>query len=78
MMYVLLYVQVVGVIYRSTPYLNEREYSNQFFDFLVNLFGFSMPFPLCFHDRLPVTVVALLGYVPPAMAILTAVAYGFW
>ncbi len=66
------------MIYRSTPYLNEDESSNAFFDFFVNALGFAMPFPLCLHENLPVIAVAFLGYIPPLLAMFTAFAYWFW
>lgn len=65
------------MIYRSTPYLLTSSASS-FFDFLVNVFGFAMPFPVCLHEDLPVVVVALLGYVPPLLATVTAIAYAVW
>ena len=73
-------LQVIGVIYRSTPYLSDSTtgVSGRFFDFLVNVFGFAMPFPVCLHENLPVVVVALLGYIPPLLAISTAIAYAVW
>jgi hypothetical protein len=73
-------LQVIGVIYRSTPYLLETATGSvrSFFDFLVNVFGFAMPFPVCLHENLPVVVVALLGYIPPLLAIITAIAYAVW
>jgi len=69
---------VVGVIYRSTPYLTDDQSFNAFFDFTVNVLGFALPFPLCMHKSLDVLTVAILGYVPPLLALLTAVAYWFW
>ncbi len=75
-----LFMQVIGVIYRSTPYLFEGNSTSlgRFTDFIVNVFGFAMPFPVCLHENLPVVVVALLGYIPPLLAIITAVAYYVW
>ena len=74
------HLQVIGVIYRSTPYLLTSTTGSfrGFFDFLVNVFGFAMPFPVCLHEDLPVVVVALLGYVPPLLATVTAIAYAVW
>lgn len=40
------------------------------------MLGFAMPFPLCLHEDLPVVLVALLGYIPPLLATVTAIAYG--
>ena len=69
--------KVIGVIYRSTPYLTSS--SSVAFDLLVNFFGFAMPFPVCLHKSLrSVVVVALLGYVPPLLALITAIVYGVW
>lgn len=73
---------MVGVIYRSTPYLIDQTRTKntalEFYDFLINALGFPMPFKVCLHQDAPIVVVALLGYIPPALAILTAVIYGFW
>ena len=69
---------MVGVIYRSTPYFNEEGSSGAFFDFVANMFGFAMPIPLCISESLPAYAVALLGYVPPGLAIVTAITYGLW
>lgn len=73
-------MKVIGVIYRSTPYLLNGTSGSlrSFFDFLVNMFGFAMPFPVCIHEDLPVVVVALLGYIPPLLATITAIAYAVW
>lgn len=72
--------QVVGVIYRSNPNLFGSTSGSlpTFFDFLVNMLGFVMPFPVCFHREVPVVLVALIGFVPPLLATVTAVAYGIW
>lgn len=71
---------MVGVIYRSTPYLSDSVGGSRilFFDFLVNFLGFAMPFPVCLHQNLPVEVVAFLGYIPPLLALTTAVLYIIW
>ena len=68
------------MIYRSTPYLFDSSSGTlgQFFDFLVNMLGFAMPFPVCLYEELPVVAVAFLGYIPPLLATITAVAYGLW
>ncbi len=63
------------MIYRSTPFLTN---SSMFFDILINLFGFAMPFPICIHEKLPVVAMAFLGYIPPALAMITAIFYSLW
>ena len=74
--------KVIGVIYRSTPYLINAVNSSSSsiaFDLVVNFLGFAMPFPVCLHKSLrSVVVVALLGYIPPLLALITAIVYGVW
>ena len=49
-----------------------------FFDFLINMLGFSLPFSVCLWENLPAAGVAVLGFVPPVIATITAIFYIFW
>lgn len=72
---------MIGVIYRNTPYLIQNEHSGtavQFLDFLINMLGFAMPFPVCFYEGVSAFGTAFLGFFPPVIATLTAVFYSCW
>ena len=74
-------LQVIGVVYRNTPYLlrtEENEIGYMFFDFLINFLGFAMPFPICLSQSVPAFAIGLLGYIPPIIALVTAFTYTFW
>lgn len=73
--------QVIGVIYRNTPYLIQIESTGStllFLDFLINMLGFAMPFPVCFYEGVSAFHTAFLGFIPPIIATLTAILYSCW
>ena len=47
----------------------------RFFDILINLLGFSLPFSLCLTENFPALAMAVLGFIPPVLATSVAVAY---
>ena len=49
-------------------------FQNQFLDFLVNMFGISLPFPVCFSG-VSGAGLAWLGMVPPFLALATAIIF---
>lgn len=42
---------------------------------MLNLLGFSVPIPLCLWEGVTAQYVALLGYIPPVLALLTIIGY---
>ena len=50
----------------------------KFFDFLINMLGISLPFPICFLEGVPALSVAFLGFIPPLIALVTASIYACW
>ena len=50
---------------------------NTLFDVLINTLGFSLPFQLCPAENIPAFGIALLGFVPPLLAISVAIIYIF-
>ncbi len=76
-------IQVIGVVYRNTPYLlqeNTDSTTVRFFDFFLNSFGFAMPFPICLwpDNRVPTYGMAFIGYIPPFLVLSTAGIYICW
>ena len=72
--------QVIGVIYRNTPYIIQNESygaSVIFLDFVINMLGFAMPFPVCFYKNVSAFATAFLGFFPPIIAALTAIVYSW-
>ncbi|CAI8015363.1 hypothetical protein GBAR_LOCUS9518 [Geodia barretti] len=74
----LFYAQVIGLVYR--PYAvvqTTTNASSTLLSILVNLLGFSLPFPLCLSTQVPAHYVALLGYISPILAMATVASYIF-
>ena len=78
-------VYVIHII--TITYVHIMQYSNYnnisaffslqytFFDFIINLLGFSLPFQVCPAENVPAFGIALLGFVPPLLATSVAFIY---
>jgi predicted outer membrane repeat protein len=66
-----LFAQVIGLVYRHSGALNDL----LFIEFIANLMGNSLPFPLCMHPYINTTWMAALSYIPPLLAFLTVVGF---
>ena len=47
----------------------------QVLSIVLNLLGFSVPIPLCLWEGIQAQHIALLGYIPPALALFTIIGY---
>ncbi len=44
-------------------------------NFMLNLFGTNLPFPLCISPGIQATGMAILGYIPSLLALTTVVVF---